>query len=142
MPIIYDHQKFGTDIPDICSGKILDILKEAEVDCLIIFPEAGIETLKATVLACYEKNLVPICGGEMTHEGYLSNEGGYIENDGPYKMYIDASKLNVEHFIIPGKKIESMKRYRTEINNYVPDPKFLFPGIGKGQGGDLFKGSV
>ncbi len=137
LPIIYDHQKFGTDIPDICSGRILEHLKMAGVDAIIIFPQAGVETLEATVRACEALELVPIVGGEMTHHGYLAEEGGYITDDGPERMYRDAARFGVLHFVVPGTRLESMKKYRSQLEDIVEEPKFLFPGIGRGQGGDI-----
>lgn len=137
LPIIYDHQKFGTDIPAVCSGQILKILKSAGVQALIIFPQAGVETLRNTVLACQEVGLIPIVGGEMTHKGYLVKDSGYIADDGPERMYIDASRLGVEYFVVPGTRRKSMERYKSILQKHVKGPKFLFPGIGKGQGGDI-----
>lgn len=136
-PIIYDHQKFGTDIPEVCSGQVLKILKSASIQALIIFPQAGVETLKNTVLACKEIGLIPIVGGEMTHEGYLVKDNGYIADDGPERMYVDASRLGVEYFVLPGTRRKSMEKYKNILQKYVKEPKFLFPGIGKGQGGDI-----
>ncbi|HEY5500387.1 MAG TPA: hypothetical protein VIK09_00210 [Candidatus Humimicrobiaceae bacterium] len=40
LPIIYDHQKFGSDIPEICSGEILRIIKDAGTEALVVFPHA------------------------------------------------------------------------------------------------------
>jgi orotidine-5'-phosphate decarboxylase len=137
LPIIYDHQKFGTDIPDICAGEILKTLKNAGITAIIAFPQAGVETLHALVDACKEIGLTLMVGGEMTHKGYLVSEGGYIADDSPRKMYIDATRFGVEYFIVPGTKLEKMKIYRDLVKNFVKDPKFLFPGIGKGQGGDI-----
>ncbi len=137
LPIIYDHQKFGTDIPDICGGKILEILKKAGINGAIAFPESGIETLRAVVEGCKRLGLTPIVGGEMTHRGYLASEGGYIADDAPERIYLDAARLGVEYFVIPGTKVESMKRYCSELKEIIQEPKFLFPGIGKGQGGDI-----
>jgi len=137
LPIIYDHQKFGTDIPDVCSGKTLDVLKESGVDGIIIFPQSGPETLHATIKACIDKGLVPIVGGEMTHKRYLVSDGGYIINEAPEKIYIESAQLGVKYFVIPGTKIDNMKKYCSIIENITKEPKFLFPGIGKGQGGDI-----
>jgi len=139
IPIIYDHQKFGTDIPDICSGDILNIIKQSGIDYLIIFPQAGIETLKATVNACNNLKITPIIGGDMTHKGYLKKENGYLCDDSPLRIYTDASKLAVNHFVIPGTKIKEMLYYKNEIIKSVKKPRFLFPGIGKGQGGDILQ---
>ena len=136
-PIIYDHQKFGTDIPEICGGKILDTLKETGVTEVIAFPFAGINTLKAFVEGCRRSELRPIVGGEMTHEGFLVKDGGYIADSAPQRMYSDAAQLGVEHFVIPATKPERMRKYRRAIDKLCEKPTFLFPGVGKGQGGDI-----
>jgi orotidine-5'-phosphate decarboxylase len=137
LPVIYDHQKFGTDIPEVCSGKILKILEKAGVSGLVVFPQAGINTLQAVVSGCKDSGITCIVGGEMTHIGYLAIEGGYICEDGPLRMYSDAAKLGVEHFVIPATRTNSMKKYVQRIKELVSDPKFLFSGIGKGQGADI-----
>lgn len=135
LPIIYDHQKFGTDIPEVCGG-LLGALRGSGIDSVIIFPQAGIETLRASVRACREGGLVPIVGGEMTHKGYLASEGGYMEDRGPERIYLDAAAMGVEYFVLPGNRPASMERYRDLLSGAVARPKFLFPGVGVGQGGD------
>ena len=137
LPILYDHQKGGTDIPEISSGTFLSICKDAQVDAIIIFPLSGVETLKAIVTRCKEIGLVPMVGGEMTHRGYIKTEGGYLSVNAPERIYEDAGNLGVKHFIIPGTKIEGIKKYRSMLAKIVDNPEFLFPGIGKGQGGDI-----
>ncbi len=135
--IIYDHQKFGTDIPAMCGGKLLDLLQNAGVSQVIAFPLAGIETLKAFVEGCRARNLEPVIGGEMTHPGFLVREGGYIANAAPARMYGDAVQLGVQRFVVPATKPRRMAKYRREIEEACKDPVFLFPGVGKGQGGDI-----
>lgn len=137
LPIIYDHQKYGTDIPDLSGGDILESLKKIGVNGLIIFPFAGIETLKATIEGCRRANLVPIVGGEMTHSGFLVSEGGYIANGAPAKIYLDAARLGVDAFVVPGTKKEKIIEYAALVADIVPNPTLMFPGIGKGQGGDI-----
>lgn len=137
LPIIYDHQKYGTDIPDLSGGTILESFKDAGIDGLIIFPFAGIKTLQATVEGCRRANLVPIVGGEMTHQGFLISEGGYIADNAPAKIYRDAARLGVDTFVVPGTKIDKIKEYAKLIGGIVPNPWLMFPGIGKGQGGDI-----
>jgi Orotidine-5''-phosphate decarboxylase len=151
LPIIYDHQKFGTDIPDICGGSMLEVLKDSGIDIVIIFPQAGPATLKAAikgsddpkkqnVKGCYKYGLVPIVGGEMTHEKYLEESGGYLRNDAPERMYLDAAELGVEYFVVPGTKVDKMEKYRSLLSTIITEPKFLFPGIGNDyQGGDIVK---
>lgn len=75
----------------------------------------------------------------MTHKNYLVKDGGYIEDDAPKRMYLDAAKLGVEYFVIPGTKVDKMKEYCLLLEKIIK-PKFLFPGIGKEyQGGDILK---
>lgn len=135
--IIYDHQKFGTDIPEICGGKVLGVMSRAGVKGVIIFPLSGIETLKASIEGCEARGLVPIVGGEMTHKGYLIGEGGYIENGGPERIYRDSAERGVSHFVVPGTRLESIRKHRKIVESLVQQPVFLMPGIGKGQGGDI-----
>ena len=45
-PVIYDHQKAGTDIPDTGKG-FARVVKRAGVDTIILFPQAGPETERA-----------------------------------------------------------------------------------------------
>jgi orotidine-5'-phosphate decarboxylase len=137
LPIIYDHQKFGTDVPDLCGESAARLFASAGVDAVIIFPQAGVRTLEASVEALRATGIVPIVGGEMTHPGYLSSEGGYIDEHAPLRMYRDAASLGVKLFVVPGTRVESMQRYKSELSALVERPSFLFPGIGRGQGGDI-----
>src|SRR3989344_3153929 len=84
LPIIYDHQKAGTDIPEM-GAKFMFACKE--VDAVILFPQAGPETEKAWIKAAQDARVNLIIGGEMTHPGYLKETGGYIENEAPSKIY-------------------------------------------------------
>src|SRR3989338_8617718 len=56
LPIIYDHQKAGTDIPDT-GDKFMKACKEADVDAVIIFPQAGPITEEAWIGAA-KKNKI------------------------------------------------------------------------------------
>lgn len=137
LPIIYDHQKFGTDIPEICGGEIVGLFSESGVQSVIIFPHAGIRTLEAATKALFQAGLIPMVGGEMTHPGYLQSEGGYIADGAPTRIYMDAVGLGVSYFIVPGTRLQSMARFKAQLDQVVVEPKFLFPGVGRGQGGDI-----
>ncbi|MBU1704702.1 MAG: orotidine 5-phosphate decarboxylase, partial [Nanoarchaeota archaeon] len=68
LPIIYDHQKAGTDIPD--TGEIfMKVCKDAGVDAVIIFPAMGPVTEEEWIKAAHGVGLKVIVGGEMTHPG-------------------------------------------------------------------------
>lgn len=72
-PIIYDHQKAGTDI--LATGKnFARTVKNADVDAVILFPQSGPETEKAWIEAAFERDLDVIIGGLMTHPKYVRSE--------------------------------------------------------------------
>jgi len=129
LPIIYDHQKFGTDIAEICSGEILQIIKDAGADALVVFPHAGIETLKSIIKECFRIGLIPIVGGDMSHTGYYVEDGGYIDEGASQKIYIDAATIGVTHFILPCSKLERIKIYMHKLVNIVSNPQIFITGI-------------
>ncbi len=137
LPVIYDHQKAGTDIPQM-SAKFAEVCVKAGVKVVIIFPMAGPAAEKAFIEALFQTELVPWVGGEMTHEKYLSGEGGFIDDDAPKEMYKIAVECGVEYFVVPGNKTDVIRKYNTLLSETVKEPKFCMPGIGV-QGGGIRK---
>ena len=88
-PLIYDHQKAATDIPDT-GGLFAQVMAQAGLDEVILFPQAGPRTLEAWALALKERDLKTIVGGVMTHPAYLACEGGFLGDDAPGRMYAAA----------------------------------------------------
>jgi len=129
LPIIYDHQKFGTDIPEICSGEILQIIKNAGVNALVVFPLGGGETLKLVIKECFKVGLTPIVGGDMDHTGYIVEEGGYIDESAAQRIYIDAATIGVTHFMLPCSKLNRLKIYMHKLANIVANPQIFLTGI-------------
>ncbi len=56
-PIIYDHQKAGTDIPDT-GRNFARVVKKAGVDTVIFFPQAGPETARAWIYHALDRKLL------------------------------------------------------------------------------------
>lgn len=135
LPIIYDHQKAGTDIPEM--GEVFaEVCKEAGIDAVIIFPQAGPETERAWVTAARGRGLGVIVGGEMTHQKYKISEGGYIVDDALKDIYINAMKLGVKDFVIPGNRIDRIKFYVDLFKRHEIRPVFYSPGLIT-QGGEI-----
>ncbi len=133
LPIIYDHQKAGTDIPDM-GGKFMKACKLA--DAVIIFPQAGPETEAAWIKAAQQNKLNIIVGGEMTHPAYLKSEDGFIEDGAPSRMYEIAASMGVTDFVIPGNKPEKALEYVDLIKKKIKNPVFYSPGL-VAQGGSI-----
>ncbi len=134
LPIIYDHQKASTDIPEM-GPEFAKVMKNAGVNSAIIFPQSGPATQESFIKSMVTEGIIPMVGGEMTHQKYLTGDGGYLRDNAPEEMYQNGAKAGAEFFIVPGNKIDSIKKY-SEILSKITKPKFCFPGIGR-QGGDI-----
>jgi orotidine-5'-phosphate decarboxylase len=133
LPIIYDHQKAGTDIPDT-GEKFMKACKG--VDAVILFPQAGPETEKRWIEAAHNEGLGVIIGGEMTHPKYLESDGGFILNSAPKAIYELAASLGVRDFVVPGNKPERIAEYKRMLEALGVKPVFYSPGMIT-QGGDI-----
>jgi len=126
LPIIYDHQKAGTDIPDM-GLKFMNACKGA--DAVILFPQAGPETEAAWIKAAQQAKMNIIVGGEMTHKGYLKNEGGFIDDNAPKQMYEIAASLGVADFVVPGNRPDKCREYNELIKKKISNPVYYSPGL-------------
>src|SRR3989338_176600 len=133
IPIIYDHQKAATDIPEL-GEKFAKAVKG--VDAVILFPFTGPETEKAWIKACKKEKLGVIVGGEMTHRGFLESEGGFINEKEALKIYGIAAQEKINDFVVPGNKPEKIKMYKAFLEAHGIKPIFYFPGL-IAQGGDI-----
>lgn len=137
IQIIHDHQKAGCDIPDM--GKpFADTLVRAEVNAAILFPLAGPATEEAWIKACFEVGLDVLVGGVMTHPKFLVSEGGWIDDAAVEKIYRLACQLGATNFIVPGTKLDWVKRIYGWLVQELGEGNFdlLAPGF-ISQGGDI-----
>jgi len=133
LPIIYDHQKAATDIPEL-GEKFAEAVKG--VDAVILFPLTGPETERAWIKACRKAKLGIIIGGEMTHKGFSESNGGFISNRESLKIYDIAAKMKINDFVVPGNKPEKIKLYRAFLEARGIKPVFYSPGV-IAQGGNI-----
>src|SRR3989344_4077430 len=126
LPIIYDHQKAGNDIPEL-GEKFAEAVKG--VDAVILFPFAGPETEKAWIKACKKANLGIIVGGEMTHKAFSEEEGGFINHKESLKIYEIAAENGVRDFVVPGNKPEKIRLYKAFLEARGIKPIFYSPGL-------------
>ena len=133
LPIIYDHQKAATDIPD--TGKLFaQTLRRAGINEAILFPQAGPATQEAWITALREEEIKVIVGGLMTHKAYMSSEGGYLDDQAIENIYRTAVNLDVTAFVMPLTKPEAVDRILKAVP-FKAGTEFYSPGYGR-QGGD------
>jgi len=134
-PIIYDHQKAGTDIPD--TGKnFAKVCRVAGVDAVIFFPQAGPETERAWIYHALDQELGVIVGGRMTHPAYAQSEGGFITDEGALEMYRIAARAGINNFVVPGNKPDVIGLVRETVEAEGVSPVFFAPGF-IAQGGKI-----
>lgn len=133
LPIIYDHQKAGTDIPEM-GGKFMQACKYA--DAVILFPQAGPETEISWINAAQKAKMNVIIGGEMTHKSYLKSGGGFIDESAPKRIYEIAASMGVLDFVVPGNKPDKCLEYKKIIEAKIKNPVFYSPGLVT-QGGSI-----
>lgn len=137
LPIIYDHQKAATDIPEI-GEKFMKAVKG--VDYVILFPMAGPVTEEEWIKAAGKEKINVIVGGEMTHKAYLMKNGGFIDNYAPKKMLKIAVNMGIMDFVVPGNKPYMMEEYKRFLESFGIKPIFYSPGL-IAQGGSLTEGA-
>jgi len=160
-PVIYDHQKAGTDIPDKTPDEFMDSMVRAGIDAVILFPQAGPVSAYEWIRAAQERKLGVIVGGEMTHPRYLAgdtNPGkkdydkvfselgikkqltGFIRKDAPDEIYEIAARMGVTDFVVPGNKPDRIRYYKKLIEDCGVSPVFYSPGL-VAQGGSISDGA-
>jgi len=131
--VIFDHQKAGSDIPDT-GAKFAKKMKNAGVDSIIVFAEAGPVTQVRWVGEALQQGMEVFVGGEMTHPGYKASEGGWIRDDALPEMYLLGAKQGVRNFIVPGNRLDRVGVYKELLAPY--NPSFGSPGF-VAQGGKI-----
>lgn len=134
-PLIYDHQKGGTDIPEM-GPKFAQACKAAGVDAVILFPLSGPETERKWIEACKGSGLRVLVGAHMTHKAFLSSEGGFILDDAPMRAFEMAADLSVTDFVVPGNKPESVLKLRNFLEGKGVTYTLYAPGFIT-QGGEI-----
>ena len=112
VPIIFDGQKFGTDIPDIAAEQV-GLFAFAGADQIIACPMgAGPETLKAFTESCLTNQVTPVCVVEMTHP----QADAYLKVDTARQILGDALEFGIRNFVYPATKPETLRAHAGVIN--------------------------
>ena len=139
IPIIYDHQKGGTDIPEM-GIKFAKAVKNAGANAIILFPFGGAATEREWIKACKDEGLTVLVGGHMTQKEFLVSEDGFIDDSSPEMMYYIALMNGVTNFVVPGNKVEFVLKYRELLEKHLGPGNFTLyaPGF-IAQGGSIEK---
>lgn len=134
-PLIYDHQKACTDIPDT-GREFVHAVKASGIDALILFPLTGPATQTAWIQSAKDEGLSVIVGGHMTHERYLVKDGGFIDDRAVDKIFTNAAFLGVADYVVPGNKPDVIRHLKDLLVQHKIEPVFYAPGF-IAQGGSI-----
>ncbi|MDO8460833.1 MAG: orotidine 5'-phosphate decarboxylase / HUMPS family protein [bacterium] len=118
LPIIYDHQKAGNDIPGT-GLNFARVCKKSGIDAIILFPFSSPITEEAWIKESQNAGLTVLVGGHMTHEKFLHSEGGFIADDAPKRIYTIGAQNGVKDFVVPGNKVEYVAHYKELLDGIL-----------------------
>lgn len=129
LPVIYDHQKAGNDIPKM-GKRFVSVCKKAGVDSVILFPFTGPITEERWIKECQDVDLHVIVGGCMSHEAFNVSDGGFISTASSERIYKVAIDCGVKDFVVPYNKpnltVEYVRMFReTGIYFTLYSPGFI-----------------
>jgi orotidine-5'-phosphate decarboxylase len=127
-PLIYDHQKAATDIPDTAEA-FMRVLRDAGIDAVILFPLSGPKTQLAWMSAGHAAGLTVIVGAHMTHPGFVASDGGYINDEAIDRMLRSAADAGVHDYVVPGTHPGIIRRVRALLESTGIEPVLYTPGL-------------
>lgn len=129
LPILYDHQKAGPDMPDMAK-KFTAMCAEAEVDGLILFPVAGPTAVDGFVGEARLAGIAPVVGGEIPVRDYGVSGGGYLVDDALDRILVRSVAAGADHFVLPAHDAAKVIRWSGWIAANVKDPLVFLTGFG------------
>ena len=129
LPVVYDHQKAGPDIPDM-AAKYVAICREAGVHSLILFPLAGERAVREFAGHAQREGLVPILGGALPFAEYYVSGGGYVADDALARIFAFSVALGVTDFVVPANDPGMVRHHAETLQAKVEKPGVFLPGIG------------
>ena len=129
LPIVYDHQKAGPDVPDMAE-KFTATCQEAGVTHVILFPLAGERAVERFAGAALGAGIVPIVGGDLPFADYHVSGGGYVADDALARIMASALEVGVTEFVIPANDADVVRHHADALRSRLDEPTLYMPGIG------------
>jgi orotidine-5'-phosphate decarboxylase len=129
LPLIYDHQKAGPDVPDMAK-KFATTCRAAGVDGVILFPVAGPTAVREFVGRALENQLLPVVGGDLPLPDYNLAGGGFIADDALERIFALALGLGATSFVVPANNPAKVARHAAALTAKRARPSLFLPGIG------------
>ncbi|MBY4574890.1 orotidine 5'-phosphate decarboxylase [Gordonia paraffinivorans] len=127
LPVIYDHQKAGLDIPSN-ADVFARTLAAHGVSAAIVFPLAGPTTAAGFLTAFQRTGVAALIGGQLPVADYTAAGGGWIAED----VLDHIADIALEHgetqLIVPaGDRVEQVVARAAAVG---VRPRLFVPGVG------------
>ena len=129
IPVIYDHQKAGADMPDSAKG-FVDICAGSGIAGLILFPVAGPTAVREFVGHSLAAGLKPVVGGHIPVPDYAVSGGGYLADDALDRIIALAAESGARAFVLPANEPGNIRRRAEWMREHVTAPELYVTGIG------------
>ncbi|MDP6707003.1 MAG: orotidine 5'-phosphate decarboxylase [Alphaproteobacteria bacterium] len=129
LPVLYDHQKAGTDIPSMSDG-FTKACRDAGADGLVLFPLAGREAVRQFAERTRQRGMTPLVGGELPYPEYRARHGGFVHDGALGRILDEATAAGVDHVIIPANEPRKVRRHVGKVRKRFERPSVFLPGIG------------
>lgn len=129
LPVLYDHQKAGTDIPAMSDG-FTKACRDAGADGLVLFPLAGREAVRQFAARTRQRGMTPLVGGELPYPEYRARHGGFVHDGALGRILDEATVAGVDHVIIPANEPRKVRRHIGKVQERLARPSVFLPGIG------------
>jgi orotidine-5'-phosphate decarboxylase len=129
LPVLYDHQKAGADIPSMADG-FTKACRDAGADGLVLFPLAGREAVRRFAERTRQRGMTPLVGGELPYPEYRASHGGFVHDGALSRILDEATAAGVDHVIIPANDSRKVRRHLGAVRRRVERPWVFLPGIG------------
>jgi len=129
LPLIYDHQKAGADVPDM-AAKFAAVCRAAAVDGLILFPIVGPRAVREFVGSALKNELLAAVGGDLPLPDYTMAGGGFIADDALEQIFALALEVGATSFVVPANQPAKVERHAAALKAKLERPSLFLPGIG------------
>lgn len=129
LPLIYDHQKAGADMPDSAAG-FVSICAKADISGLILFPVAGPTAVREFVGHTLAAGLDAVVGGHIPVPDYTVAGGGYFVDDVLDRLLVDAVAVGARQVVFPANDPAGIRRRSAWLASQVDHPVVYLTGIG------------
>ena len=143
LEFVVQQEQVAHQVEDFVANKLVVEAEAFFTENGLVFDDDGVVEAaafnEAAIHKCLDLDIFPIIGGDMVHDGYTEEEGGYIDNAAPQKMYIDGANFGAKHFVIPCTRLDRMRIYCHRLGNMVNNPILFLTGVGIESCDDLVK---